>query len=69
MRAAVKTNNDLYYEYVFVYVDDLLHVSAQLQGKPYDLRLKDVGLPKLYLGAKIGEFPIPESNINLVSIY
>jgi hypothetical protein len=70
MRAAIKTINDLYYEYIFVYVDDLLQLSAKpmelikaLQEKPYDLKLEDVGPPKLYLGAKIGEFTIPARDI------
>jgi hypothetical protein len=56
---------------VLVYVDDLLHIShgpkkliQVLQNKPYEYRLKDLGQPERYLGAKIGQFYIEADKVN-----
>mmetsp|Transcript_12139 Transcript_12139/g.17505 ORF Transcript_12139/g.17505 Transcript_12139/m.17505 type:complete len:474 (-) Transcript_12139:35-1456(-) len=64
LRPATKASGDEYYEYILVYVDDLLvcsHNAAQilqeLQDR-YKYRLKDVGPPKRYLGAKIDRFEL-----------
>ena len=57
-RLAVKPNEDKYYEYICVYVDDFLVASHRAEeimdlfGKPY--RLKEEGKePDIYLGASI----------------
>jgi hypothetical protein len=50
-----------YYEYVFVYVDDLLCLSVDPVGRiiqplsDLGYRCKDVGKPTRYLGAEIAE--------------
>ena len=61
MRPATKKNGHEHYEYILVYVDDLLTISenaAQITQQlvdDYKYRLKDVGPPSKYLGAKIGK--------------
>jgi Reverse transcriptase (RNA-dependent DNA polymerase) len=61
LRPEIKTDGSKYYEYVLVYVDDLLVISEQpsiiLQTLVDDhkYRLKDVGSPTCYLGASIGK--------------
>mmetsp|Transcript_11237 Transcript_11237/g.16168 ORF Transcript_11237/g.16168 Transcript_11237/m.16168 type:complete len:1367 (+) Transcript_11237:2028-6128(+) len=51
-----------YYEYILVYVDDLLVVSHRgqelldLLTDKYQYRLKDVGPPQRYLGAIVGRY-------------
>ena len=63
-RPATKDNDDEYYEYILVYVDDLLvcsHKAAQILTEleeRYKYRLKDVGPPKRYLGAIIGKYEL-----------
>ena len=61
-RPAIKKNGEPYYEYVLVYVDDLIHVSEepavlmkQLQEE-HKYILKDIMEPDRYLGAKFGEY-------------
>ena len=60
IRPATKKNGDKYYEYILVYVDDQLTISenaTQLTQQlitDYKYRLKDVGPPSKYLGAKVG---------------
>jgi hypothetical protein len=55
MRAAVKPNGFKYYEYIFVYVDDLLILShltkaiVRLLKSIYCLKDDKVGAPKTYL--------------------
>jgi hypothetical protein len=59
LRAAEKPDKTEYYEYILVYVDDLLIISHQADSllhvfeNHYKYRLKDVGPPKRYLGATI----------------
>jgi hypothetical protein len=61
LRPNVKTNGDLYYEYVIVYVDDILVVAEHPQctmgclAKLYRLKEGSVGKPTVYLGAQIME--------------
>ena len=61
LRPATKRNGYKYYEYILVCVDDLLTISenaAQVTQQlvdDYNYRLKDVGPPSKYLGAKIGK--------------
>jgi len=60
-RAHVKSDGTKYYEYVFVYVDDLLCLSVDPVGRiiqplsDLGYRCKDVGKPTRYLGAEIAE--------------
>ncbi|MGH7974101.1 MAG: hypothetical protein ACREBR_01145 [bacterium] len=57
LRSAVKDDGTEYYEYILVYIDDLLIISAKSDNiltylsKYY--RLKDMGSPTRYLGATI----------------
>jgi hypothetical protein len=63
-RAHVKSDGTKYYEYVFVYVDDLLCLSVDPAGRiipplsDLGYRCKDVGKPTRYLGAEIAEHEI-----------
>ena len=60
IRPATKKNGDKYYEYILVYVDDQLTISENATQRTqqlitdYKYRLKDVGPPSKYLGAKVG---------------
>ena len=62
MRAASKENSFSYYEFILVYVDNLLVISHQAKQiiealeTDYDYHLNDVGPPKRYLGATIGRY-------------
>lgn len=65
MKPATKKDGTEYYEYVLTYVDDCLVISGNpdwiiktLQEAPYEYRLKDVGPPEHYVGAKIGKYDI-----------
>ena len=59
-RPATKADGTEYYEYALVYVDDQLTVSDNPKAitdklqDAYKYRLKDVGPPTKYLGAKMG---------------
>ena len=59
-RAAIKDGFE-YYECIFVYVDDILILSAEPQvwidrlKAVYDLKEESIGPPKIYLGAQIGK--------------
>ena len=59
MKPAVKSTGQTYYEYVFVYVDDILVCSEkpalimETLGKAYCLKEGSVGPPSQYLGAQI----------------
>lgn len=70
MRKAVKPDGTKYWEYVLIYVDDILAVSHQAPAIMDSLaslyRLKEdpstkkkYGKPDRYLGANVGEFQIP----------
>ena len=66
LRPNVKTNGDLYYEYVVVYVDDILVVAEYPKrtmdclAKLYRLKEGSVGKPSTYLGAQIMEHRFPD---------
>jgi len=58
-----------YYEYIFVYVDDLLIVSkdprhwiTRLQAS-YELKEESVGPPETYLGAQVGQMQLPDGRL------
>jgi hypothetical protein len=63
-RAHVKSDGTKYYEYVFVYVDELLCLSVDPVGRiiqplsDLGYRCKDVGKPTRYLGTEIAEHEI-----------
>ena len=65
MRPATKPNGFEYYEYLLVYVDDILAISHNPKplidevGKAYELKKGSVGPPTRYLGATISKFQIP----------
>jgi hypothetical protein len=61
LQPTVKQNGDLYYEYVVVYVDDIL-VVAEKPKQTMDC------LAKQYLGAQIMEHHFPEEPQYLFSI-
>jgi hypothetical protein len=64
-RPATKTIGETYYEYVFVYVDDLLVISEDPSktmntlAQFYRLKEGSVGRPTQYLGAQIKEYRFP----------
>jgi hypothetical protein len=62
MRPAVTSEGNEYWEYVLLYVDDALVVSANGEhvlrneiGKYFDLKEGSIGPPKLYLGGKVSQ--------------
>mmetsp|Transcript_2147 Transcript_2147/g.3294 ORF Transcript_2147/g.3294 Transcript_2147/m.3294 type:complete len:1178 (+) Transcript_2147:1032-4565(+) len=63
-RSAEKKDKTEYYEYILVYVDDLLIISHQTDTilhvleNHFKYRLKDVGSPKRYLGATIEKIDV-----------
>jgi len=65
LRPAVKQSGDLYYEYVIVYVDDILVVAEKPKttmdclAKLYRLKEGSIGKPTQYLGAQIMENRFP----------
>lgn len=66
MRPGTKGNGFKYYEYILVYVDDLLIISHQAMlivntlKSQYRLKEDEVGKPKTYLGAHVNESRLPE---------
>jgi hypothetical protein len=67
MRPNTKKNGEKYYEYVLIYVDDVLVVSEQPQlimdylAKCYTLNEGSVHEPDQYLGAQIQKHKLPNS--------
>jgi hypothetical protein len=67
MREAVKPTGEEYYEYIFVYVDDLLVLSHDPSSimntisDSYRLKNDSIQKPTTYLGAQIKEFRHPEN--------
>ena len=65
MRPAIKPNGDKYYEYIFVYTDDIMVISHK--PKPildklnlsFLLKPESIGKPNIYLGATILQFEVP----------
>jgi len=62
MRAATKPNGFEYYEYVLVYVDDILVLSHKPKqtmdalGKLYRLKEDSIGVPTRYLGSTVKQW-------------
>ncbi len=67
IRPATKLNGEHYYEYIFVYVDDILVLSEQpsttmnIIAKSYRLKEGSVNKPTIYLGAIIKEHYLPDN--------
>ena len=66
MKPATTPDGFKYYEYILVYVDDLLIISHQAMlivntlKSQYRLKEDEVGKPKTYLGAHVKESRLPE---------
>ena len=65
-RAATKPNGYKYYEYLLVYVDDILCISHAPQETMkvisgiYRLKDDNTGPPSRYLGANVGKYQLPD---------
>ena len=63
-RPAVKPNGFEYYEYVLIFVDDILNISHDTKatmetlGTLYQLNPGSVGPPYCYLGGNVGKFQL-----------
>ena len=60
MRPAVKSDGSTCYEYVLLYVDDVLVISENAEkilrteiGCYFELKEESIGPPKIYLGARV----------------
>ena len=68
MRAATKPDGFEYYEYLLVYVDDVMAISHRPKeiitaiGKIYDLKDDPAGPPKRYLGANIEKYELGDGS-------
>jgi Reverse transcriptase (RNA-dependent DNA polymerase) len=66
MRESHKPSGERYWEYILMYVDDILCVSHDPQaimdyiGKVYKLKEGSVKEPDTYLGAQIGKYYLPD---------
>ena len=64
LRAATKHDGEQYYEYVLMYVDDILAISCEAEAILKDVQTTfkfkndKIELPEFYLGAKLQEKPI-----------
>ena len=65
MRIARKDDGSEYYEYMLLYTDDCLCVSTDPRAtlmqldKYFKLKKESIGVPKLYLGAKVSQVQLP----------
>ncbi len=68
MKAAVKPNGDKIYEYVILYVDDLIFQGLDPKGfmaalgQRFTLKPGSIKEPDTYLGVNIKKFRIPNSD-------
>jgi hypothetical protein len=66
MRVNSKPSGERYWEFVLMYVDDIMCISHDPQkvmdliGKVYTLKKGSVGEPTTYLGADIGKYYLPD---------
>jgi hypothetical protein len=64
LRPAIKPGGTQYYEYILVYVDDILAISLDPQiimdtlSEHYTLKARSVRAPKEYLGSDIQKFNV-----------
>ena len=67
LRAAVKAEGTRYYEYILVYVDDILALSTYPKTilvhleQHYMLKPGSIAPPELYLGSSINRFKLPDN--------
>ena len=65
MKIEVKPNNDRYWHYVLLYVDDMLSIGTEPRGaveaigKYFQMKPDSVGPPDLYLGGKVSKMKLP----------
>jgi hypothetical protein len=68
MRPAIKPNGFEYYEYVLIFVDDILHLSHDTKptmktlARIYELKADSVGPPDRYLGANVGKYQLEDGS-------
>ena len=64
LRAATKGDGEQYYEYILMYVDDILAISCDARSileevqKTFELKNDSIESPEFYLGAKLQRKPI-----------
>jgi hypothetical protein len=72
LRPAIKGTGEHYYEYIFVYVDDILVISMTPERTMstlatfYRLKENSVAKPSVYLGAQIREHRLPDNPSKLM---
>ena len=73
MREARKSDGSIYWEYVLLYVDDVLVISENSEkvlyeeiGKYFELKEESVGPPTLYLGGKVSKVVV-ENGVEALS--
>ena len=65
MKVGTKPNNERYWHYVLLYVDDMLSIGVEPQGpidaigKYFQMKPESVGPPDLYLGGKVSKVKLP----------
>ena len=65
MKVGVKSNNERYWHYVLLYVDDMLSIGVEPRGavdaigKYFQIKPESVGSPDLYLGGKVSKMKLP----------
>ncbi len=75
MRNNFNANSQPYWEYLLVYVGDVLALSTNLEPmmkqirERFEIKNNDYGPPKLYLGTEGEKFNIPNSPISARSMY
>ena len=73
LRSAISSNGEEYYEYVLLYVDDVLVVSEHPKeclleiDKYFPMKPGSIGVPKLYLGGKVSQVQLP-NGVNAYAI-
>ncbi len=74
LRAASKDDGEQFYEYVLMYVDDILAISCDPKAileevqKTFKLKNDRIEPPEFYLGAKLQEKPINGLNSGLLRV-
>ena len=65
MKVEIKPNNDRYWHYVLLYVDDMLSIGTEPKGaidaigKCFQMKPDSIGQPNLYLGGKVSKVKLP----------
>ena len=64
MKVGVKDNNDRYWHYILLYVDNMLSIGIELQGqieaigKYFQMNPESIGPPNIYLGGKVSKIKL-----------